>query len=157
MAVTTLLVRSNRDPACDSSVLSSCDAHPCRIEAARGIRQAIVPVVFQLCKTSSFALHVVTRHRHVARRLRQTARRTLPCGEYGKREPDKTQRQSEQRARIEEAGLAPASKRFTVGTAANFRSSKRSVFHFLRFGFAEVDSSGVETLLRRIRGLPDAP
>src|SRR5262245_52727791 len=147
MARITLLVRSSRDPACDPRVLSSRDAHPRGIEAARRIRQTVVPIVFQLRKTSSFALQVVARHRHVANRLRHTRERTLPRSEYGKREPNAKQGQTEQRARIEKARLVPPSKRFTVGTAANFRWSKRSVFHFLRFGFAEVDYSGVETPL----------
>src|SRR5205823_10699462 len=100
-------------------------------------------------KSSICASEVIPLHSQFTSRLRNTAQPTLPPGEYGKGEADKTQDQTEQRARIEEAGLARDSKRFTVGTAANFRSSKRSVFHFLRFGFAEVDSSGVETLLRR--------
>ena len=106
MARITLLVRSSRDSACDPSVLSSCDAHPCGIEPAGGIGQTILPIQFQLRKTSSFALQVAIRHRHVASRLRHTAERTLPRREYGKRESNKTQRQTEQRSGIEEAGLA---------------------------------------------------
>src|SRR5262245_60737066 len=110
MAGTTLLVRSSRDPACDSSVLSSCDAHPRGIEATCGICQTIVPVQLQLRKTRSFAPRVIARHRHVARRLRHAVKRTLPRREYGKCESHKTQAQTEQRTQIEKASLARALK-----------------------------------------------
>ena len=47
---------SGRDAAGHSRVLSSGSTHPCWVEPAGRIRQAILPVLFQLGETRSFAL-----------------------------------------------------------------------------------------------------
>ena len=45
-----------RDAAGHSRVLSSGSTHPCWVEPAGRIRQAVLPVLFQLGQTRSFAL-----------------------------------------------------------------------------------------------------
>src|SRR5204862_7040025 len=46
---------SGRDATGHARVLSSGSAHTCRVESARRIRQAVLPVLFQLGQTLSFA------------------------------------------------------------------------------------------------------
>ena len=82
-----LQMLSRWDAGSSSGMLSRSSAHPCRIEAAGRICQTVMPVLFQLCQTSSFALCTGARYRHVALGLRGTRNCSLFTGEYGKGYP----------------------------------------------------------------------
>src|SRR6476646_2348240 len=68
---------SKWDASWHARMLGCGRAHPRRVEAPGRIGQAIIPVLFQLCQTSSLILHFGAWHMHVTRGLGGTSRRNV--------------------------------------------------------------------------------
>src|SRR6476620_652265 len=109
---------SRRDAACHPCMLIRGSSHPCGIEPACRKRQTVMPVLFQLCQTSSFTLWLATRYRHVALRFRHTALCDVPRREYCKCHAGETEEQCEQRTEVNEPAVELPSSRCRGITAS---------------------------------------
>src|SRR5262245_51258811 len=95
-----------------------------------------MPVLLQLCQTSSFALSFAARHRHVAFGLRGRWNCGIPAGEYSKGYPGQRQGKSEHRTKINEPSFAgiTANRETKAGV---FGANGAFLFHYWSLGLVE--------------------
>src|SRR4030095_7343842 len=103
-----------------------------------------MPVLFQLCQTSSFALPFSARYRHVALGLRGRWNCGVFAGEYGKGYRGQPQSQSEQRTKFNEPAFAEPPSSCNRGTTASretvagvCEAGGAFLFHYWNLGLCE--------------------
>jgi hypothetical protein len=107
--LTKIQVDAGGNAPLQESVLNRCDAHPCRIEEAGRIGEAVVPFSFEPVQVIGFAAghgHVTLRSRHFPRLL-WTERSPRRAAETGNRQENagRTEKESEENPWAEYARL----------------------------------------------------